>query len=345
MNEFLDAKISARFLVVDLLPTVLFTALVGGLMAAGAPGRAPSWDRLVATAGSLGWVGALALCLGAVATSFALHPLAYALAQLLEGYWEGLPFGRAVEAGMSKRYERWRADLVALRGRQSTLPDVRELQWLPREGRPVQPTALGNTLRAGEERACGRYGYETQVVIQHLLELASPSLREEATETRNQVDMAVRLCTAGMLAVPVTTVLLWPYERWLLLPLGCYLFAWAAYRSAIAASKQFSQALAVLVDFHHLQLWDALCLPRPANLDEELVRAPTLNEFLAETNLVSEEAESLLSYVPATGPVPPSPPRPGRGRRWLIRLLGGIPDPGPAGPARTAPARPDPDQR
>jgi hypothetical protein len=333
MNEFFDVKISSRFLFVNILPTLLLTVVVGGLVAAGAPSESPAWSTLLDNTKRLGWAGALLLVFTVVTLSFVLHPLSYPLIQLLEGYWEGLPLGSVAVAKVSARYKRWHRGLNALRGRRT--PPA--LMWLPENERSVRPTALGNVMKAGEVRAGKRYGYRTEAVLQQLLPIASADVREEVNETRNQLDTAVRLCISGLVAVPTTTILLWSYELWLLLPLGCYLFAWAAYRSSIAAATRFSEALSVLVDLHRLQLWDALSLPRPATVEEERSHAALLSDLLDDTRRPTTAERQRLIYVPGASPSeaenakhasPPAGHGLGRGRRWLIKMLGGqIPAP------------------
>ena len=83
----------------------------------------------------------------------------------------------------------------------------------------------------------------------------------QVADARNQLDVAARLCLLGLVAVPVTTVLLMRYDLWLLVPLGCYLFAWASYRSAIAGAKRFGDVLAVVFDLYHMRLWPRYCRP------------------------------------------------------------------------------------
>lgn len=118
-----------------------------------------------------------------------------------------------------------------------------------------------------------RYGLAVEIALLRLQPLLSPAVESELTDTRNQLDTATRICAMSFLAIPVTVVLLWSHEMWLLVPLGCYLLGWAAYRSAIAAAQRFCEALAVAFDLYHLQLWDALSSERPTDLLDEREKA------------------------------------------------------------------------
>ncbi|MCA2216311.1 hypothetical protein [Jidongwangia harbinensis] len=309
MNDFVAFQISSRFIFVNVLPNTLFVALVGGLVAAGAPDQAPSWSTLVHSITELSWTGGILVALGIVVASVVLHPLSYPLIQVLEGYWDRFPTaGQAHRLGAA-RYKRWRMELAGFPNVERVLHDLADL---PADNALVLPTTLGNVLRAGELRAGSRYGYETATAWRRLFKIATPDAQGEVRDTRNQLDSAARLCITGLLCVPVTTWLLWSHQNWLLVPLGCYLFAWAAYRAAIAAARRFCDALAVAFDMHHLELWDALSLPRPKTLLAERDQAaPQLCKLLAGTQPLQVEEEEEFEYGETTRPQygipPPSP--------------------------------------
>ncbi|GIM88832.1 hypothetical protein Ato02nite_006250 [Paractinoplanes toevensis] len=299
VNEFLAVRVGPRFVFVNLLPTFALTLLVGGLAAAGAPGVAPSWGRLSAFAVRIGWPGAMIGVFAVVVLSAVLHPLAYPMIQFLEGYWDGLPAGRALKLRASQRYHTWRIQLGELQSRSRQL--VPDLAWLPPAMEPALPTRLGNALQAGEIRAGDRYGYRTGDILQRLIPIASPAVRTELSDTRNQLDTSARLCAFSLLAVPVTLFLLWSHGLWLLVPFGCYLFAWASYRAALAAAYRFCNAVSVAVDLYHLRLWDALSLQRPESFaDEQRRMGPLLCQLLRDGRGLKSDAP--LSYIPDADP-------------------------------------------
>ena len=121
-----------------------------------------------------------------------LHPLQAPVIQLLEGYWIRLPMGPALFAAAIVRYVRaWETsheitDGYARGTEGITFADASAAEqtslWLPEDDEHILPTALGNTLRAGEVRAGGRYGFETHVLIPRLLPLLTGQQREALTD-------------------------------------------------------------------------------------------------------------------------------------------------------------------
>jgi hypothetical protein len=306
--ELLTLRIGSRFLIVTLFPNLGFTVLIGILVVAGAPADRPAWHRVDERLQHLSLGGMILLALAVLAASVALHPLNYALIQVMEGYWTGLPFGAALQEAAAERGAQYRQALLARAGTDGNAAAA--LYWLPEGPHPVRPTTLGNVLFAGEVRAGSRYGYRTEIVWPRLVPLLSERMRAQLGDARNQLDAAARLCGLGLLAVPITTALLIRYDVWLIVPIGCYLFSWTSYRSAITAARRFSNGLGVAFDMHHLALWDALSLDRPTHLQEEYSkRGDQLTRlFLQEDELEPYERESFV-YLPPPSPSPwPTPP-------------------------------------
>lgn len=117
---------------------------------------------------------------------------------------------------------------------------------------------------------------ELDVALSRLTPLLSPSSLDELRDRRNQLDAAVRLCIAAGLATAVGVGLLLWHGPWLFLALVTYLLCWACYRAAVAAARGFCDSLAAAIDLHHLNLFDALQLERPANLAKEIELNKTL---------------------------------------------------------------------
>ncbi|WP_250035211.1 hypothetical protein [Paractinoplanes maris] len=306
-SDVLSLRLGTRFLIVTLFPNFAFVVFLGAVVVAGAPGDRPDWHRIDDRLQDMSLVSVVLLTVAVLVASVALHPLNYAIVQLMEGYWQGLPFGAELERVASERGGRYRQ---ALRDRFQEGGTVGSLlYWLPAVGNPVRPTTLGNVLFAGEVRAGARYGYVTEFVLPRLVPLLSDQMRAHLGDARNQLDAAARLCSLSLVSVPVTTLLLIRYDVWLLVPVACYLFAWASYRSSVSAARRFGNELAVAFDLHHLALWDALSLERPADLENEYeVRGPLLTKmFYDEEQLQTNERET-FSYLPP--PPPPWPPPP-----------------------------------
>jgi hypothetical protein len=175
--------------------------------------------------------------------------------------------------------------------------------WLPDDEEDLLPTALGNTLTTGESRAGERYGLKAGVILPRLAPLLSPASLDELRDRRNQLDVAVRLCIAAGLATAISVCLLLRYGPWLFLALATYILCWASYRAAVTAARGFCDSLAAAVDLHHLQLYDALQLERPANLAAERKRNGLLSRLFRGEEL-DEDQMAELRYVPpkAAGP-------------------------------------------
>lgn len=308
--EALSNRLGTRFLVVTVVPNILIIAYVAFLIAAGAPGRSPSLTRAIMVLGRLTTIQIVAMLLGLLILSIATHPLQTPLIQLVEGYWWSLPLGSAIMDRCTDRFrEEWDWAQNELERIQKTkkwdwasehfLTEVQHrLYWLPERPVKLLPTCLGNTLRTGEVRAGERYGLALDVALPRLAPMLSPPVAAELSDRRNQLDAAVRLCVMAGLATAVSVGLLLWHGPWLFLALGTYLLCWACYQAAVAAAKGFSNSLAAAIDTHHLQLFDAMQLKRPADLTEELCRNVTLDRMFRGETLDDEENQDWRYVLP-----------------------------------------------
>ena len=152
----------------------------------------------------------------------------------------------------------------------------------------------------GEHTAGARYGLVLERAWPRLSLLLSASCLNELRDRRNQLDSAAQFCfTANVATVARICLLPW-HESWLFLPFATYALCWFSYRAAIAAAQSFSGSLAAALDLHHLQLFDALQLKRPADLAEERDLNIKL-DFLFRYVLSDEGQMREFRYV-ATGP-------------------------------------------
>ena len=313
--DTLTSRLSTRFLIITVVPNILLVGYAGFLVAAGAPTRSPSPARALAVLNELTAHQIIALFLGLLIISVATHPLQTPLVQLLECYWQGLPFGSAMAEHCTDRFRQelsWvRAELQRegdegdwdRAARQANIHAGYRQDWLPEEEEDLLPTALGNTLVTGETRAGERYGLKTGVLLPRLAPLLSPASLAELRDRRNQLDAAVRLCVATGLATAISVGLLLRYGPWLFLALVTYVLCWACYRAAVAAARGFCDSLAAAIDLHHLRLYDALQLERPADMATELTRNEVLSKLFRGDGLDNDQMTE-LRYLPpkADGP-------------------------------------------
>jgi hypothetical protein len=243
----------------------------------------------------------VAVLLLVLIVSIATHPLQTPLIQLMEGYWQGLPFGSAAQYRLSARFRQELDNSTsgpAETAEQAAEEVLRRRYWLPEDEKDVLPTVLGNTLTAGERRAGERYGLELENAWPRLRPLVSAASLDELRDWRNQLDAAARLClVTGLATVAGLCLLLW-HESWLFLPVVTYLLCWACYRAAVAAARGYSNSLAAAVDLHHLQIFDALDLNRPADLAEEYDRNTRTLYFLFRGELSRSEMRELRYRIP-----------------------------------------------
>jgi hypothetical protein len=278
--DALASRLGTRFLVVTVAPIIMLIGYLGFLLAAGAPTHNPSLARALKTLDKLTIRQGIVLVIAVLVISVALHPLQTPLIRMMEGYWHELPFGKVAAQRFITRFRddlRLSNEAKGTRASRSRDPAVAQAlkaavqrgYWLPAHEADLLPTALGNTLRAGERRAGDRYGLEMQFALSRLMPLLSAASLADLRDRRNQLDAAARLCVAAGISTVTSLVLLIWHGSWLILPLATYLLCWACYRGAIAAAQGFSTSLAAAVDLHHLELFDAMHLERPKNLEEE----------------------------------------------------------------------------
>jgi hypothetical protein len=291
------------------MPNILLIGYVGFLVAAGAPTRPPSPVRALAVLDKLTAVQIIALFLGVLILSIATYPLQTPLIQLIEGYWQGLPFGPIIAERCTERFRQelnWVRTELRREGkeddwdwtaRQANAHASYLENWLPTAEAELLPTALGNTLKTGEIRAFRRYRLQTDVTLPRLAPLLSPASLAELRERRNQLDAAVRLCVATGLATTVSLCMLLRFGPWLFLTFGTYVLCWACYQAAVAAARGFCNQLSAAVDLHHLQLYDALQLKRPADMEMELKCNETLTD-LFRGEALDEDQMAQLQYLP-----------------------------------------------
>ena len=307
--DALTKRLGTRFLVVTVLPNVLFTAYVGFLLAAGAPTRSPSLAHALKVLDALTVRQIIVLLVAVLIISVAINPLQTPLIQLVEGYWQRLPFGPAMAKRCTKRFRRelqWveqQIDEAEKRDPEKWGPAAEQSynealyrkNWLPSDEADLLPTALGNTLSTGEIRAGDRYGLNLDVAMTRLIPLLSGRTVADLRDRRNQLDAAVRLCVASGLGTAVGLGLLVWHGHWLFLPVGTYLVCWLCYQSAVAAARGYSDGLAAVIDLNHLRLFDAVQLERPPSLAEEWELNTKLEMLFSDQ--VDQEVAAELRYV------------------------------------------------
>jgi hypothetical protein len=285
------ADMPIRFKLVNAVPATLFVGIIGMLLLSGAPRRAPSFDVLLERARHYGWVGAAAAA-GVVAVgALLLEPLELASIRLLEGYWSPWgPLGKLADLGcwlQERRQERllFLYD-VAGSGSETAARVQRQLAAFP-EGGPLLPTALGNRLRAFEERAGAAYSVQAIHLWPRLYHVLPDSALATVNEFRNQLDTASRLCLSLGMTALIAAGLLARQPLWWMLPVVLLLASVAAYRSALAAADNYGVAVATAIDVYRLRLLQEMRLQMPVDTEEERQINDQLRQLWAGSRVAS----------------------------------------------------------
>ena len=285
----LGRDIGARFALVGLLPGLVLALFVLALLWSGAPGDAPDLDLILDEARELdAWAGAL-LFLALLVAAIVVQPLQLGLVRWLEGYWPRV--ARPLTERRREHYERRVTALEATtapRRKPLTAEELAsmseaasELRLLPPREH-VMPTRLGNALRAAEVRAGDPYGLDIVVAWPRLYPLLSDPVRAVVDGQRDALDVNARFCAVFAAAAVISAALLAAHGPWLLVPAGCLVLAWLAYRAAVAAAIAYGESIRAAVDLHRFTLLESLHLPLPATPEEERALNARLSRFLLQ---------------------------------------------------------------
>lgn len=139
----------------------------------------------------------------------------------------------------------------------------------PESASRIMPTVLGNTLRREEDRVGAQYGLNALTIAGHLAFLLPKQHGDHLDDARQQLDTAVRLCAAGLVAFALTFLWLSASGWSLLLALGPLGFAYMSYRGSVAAAQEYMFTFGVLLDIHRFSLYTALHIPLPEDAEAE----------------------------------------------------------------------------
>jgi hypothetical protein len=279
--------LSGRFSLVSYFPTYTAVVFVLLLLWSGAPAQTPDVGRAIATARSLDAADALLLALAITLLAVLLHPLQLPLVRLLEGYWHRRPLRWLARLGVRRQQRMWDRLVRGMEvGEQPTPAAVQEAgrslwTWercFPHLREDVMPTALGNALRAMEDRAGRPYGLGTIVTWPRLYPLLGDTVRAVVDDRRDAVDLTARLAATASVTGVIAAALLARHGSWLLVALVPLLLAWVAYRSAVVAAMAYGEAVRVAFDLHRLDLYAALHLEVPHDPQAERKLGASLSD-------------------------------------------------------------------
>jgi hypothetical protein len=265
-----------RFKVVNVVPVAAVLLMVGAVVLAGAPGEPPQRQVLLGNAREFGWAGAAGALAAIVVIALLAEPLELASIRFLEGYWPTSgPLGRIHAAGLRSQQRRFtRLTFLADRSTDLELRHLaavqRDEQFPPEIGR-LLPTALGNRLRAFEDRAGQAYGVEAVPWWPRLHHVLPDQVRGTVDRHRDQLDVASRLTIAWAVGAVALAGLLAPHWTWWWLPALSAALSWFAYRSALGAAGVYGTAVTAAIDVYRLHLLQEMRIRPPADTDAERV--------------------------------------------------------------------------
>jgi hypothetical protein len=226
--------------------------------------------------------------------SLVLQLLDLSIVRLFEGYWDRPPGSWL--AHLLRKWHVWRQRQLWAKVRLDRPIKEEEREraiWLLRHLYPaeerIMPTRLGNVLRAAEDRAGQPYGLQTVVIWPHLFPLLSDKVSDIVVDERNQLDMAVRLCFAFLLAgIGFAGILMWqlgyanmPSDRWrwLVVPAVSLALSLLSYRGALNAALLYGVGLETAFALHRFDMLAAMHLPLPENHKVERKANSNLSEL------------------------------------------------------------------
>ncbi|MCP4134829.1 MAG: hypothetical protein GY754_27895 [bacterium] len=287
-------KLGVRFIITGLFPSMFFVMFLMGLFTRKAPGAAPlllelhSWSIALQKEEAV-FIGILVLLFALI-----LEPMQFGIIRFLEGYWGNNWAGRLLSKPFVALWKRKRQALEeqgSFLGASKDIPpnERKEKQiagsklekFYPAEGR-LLPTSLGNILRAAEDSAGDRYGLDGIVLWPRLYPLLSDKLKALVDDSRNQLDLAGRLCFLFLLLGIISAIVLFCYPQGWLISLVLFLLSWLSYRGAVSAALLYGNLIQTAFDYHRFDLLKTLHLPLPENLLEEIEFNEKLSKFLLQ---------------------------------------------------------------
>jgi hypothetical protein len=312
------SRIGRYFNIVSAIPSALLVLFVFCLVASGAWRGPPDVDAAARAISGLRVGDVALLVVAALALGLFTHPLQFAVVRLLEGYWGTGRLARELAVRRIRRHRERARELFRIGGGQAArlqavrdsdpelldLPagdalmpgavDAQEFglasDGYPRDDGRILPTRLGNMLRRYEDLAGSQYGLNAIAIAPHITLVAATEHTEYLRAMREQLDLAVRLCTLSLLATVIAVAFLITDGAWLLVALLPYALAYAAYRGAVIAAFHQGSALATVIDLNRFALYEQLHARTPDTTAEER----TMNETLVR--LLSFDPTASMSY-------------------------------------------------
>jgi hypothetical protein len=318
------------FSVISVVPSAFYVIFVYLLIASGSWTGSPDWGQAFAALEHPGISGFAFLAFLSIGLGIVIHPIQFAIVQLLEGYWGTNPMALAVRSRRITHYQKTcekleylqesayaelnnsntdvgesNQDRIRLYSQYVEARRARDADF-PALFREIMPTRLGNKLRLAESQAGSQYGMNALQAVPHLLMIAPQEQVSYVNDQRTLLDLAVRMTFLSAVATGTAVLFLWPYGLWALVAVLPYGITYLSYRGAVTAAGHYGSALSLLINLNRFRLYEELHLPLPATTVDER----ELNEALS--NLFAFDPDEDVRYKhPAASEVDEEPPNEG----------------------------------
>lgn len=288
--EGVSGQLAERWIANLFSPAFVFW-LGGGILALSKDGWQKGWQQgwtFLQTGSETQELVLLVLALlGVTASAFIVEKFDFLTLRILEGYWPR--FLRKVRRWKiqqkHRHYDRLndRCNQLLLKQYNSGLtPEEEEdlatweaqLKRIPDNPRNLMPTRLGNCLRAVELRPMVKYGLDPVLCWPHLWLLLPEQARQDLSETRTELNLAVRVLIWGLLFILWSFLSYWAILISLIVVIGAYFWA-------LSAAETYADLLEATFDLYRFDLYRALQLPLPQTPEAEQTFATQVNTYLA----------------------------------------------------------------
>ena len=292
LTEAEGESLGLRFFLTRVMPAALLAVLTFLIVGSGALHHSPSLHDTVTAIDKLDAGRITILVLAILALTVLLQPFQIAVVKALEGYWGRRGIMQLItDVGIELQRRRYEALESMTEGGDDQSPAAErrqdwaaaQLRFYPRVSR-LLPTRLGNTMRACEDRAGGRYGLATVATWPRLHAQLSERLFTAVGDARSQLDTSARLCVTFAAATVLSIALLTSHGGWWLLIVtgSAVLLLVFAYRSAIASARVHGQLLEAAYDLHRFDMIAALHYQLPPTDVVEIEFNRRLSEFFLQ---------------------------------------------------------------
>jgi hypothetical protein len=225
----------------------------------------------------------LIVCLlGLILSSFLMKSLRFTILRLLEGYWPlvwpAAPLVKLQACLLDRREKRWnelgqKKTLSPAEKRELSSLDLKN-HYFPADPADIQPTALGNLLRAAETAPRHKYGLDAFVCWPRLWLLLPDNAREDLSAARQGLMRQVELWAWGLLFLSWAALTPWAL-------LATALWLWLAGSLLMHAAMTYADLLEAAFDLYRGELYQFMRWSLPeAGGEAEITNGKRLTEFL-----------------------------------------------------------------